>query len=185
MEKRVERNIARRIVRAVARELRDVGFHQTKPTFVIRPGDLVTPFFHFHKFTFGPYFRIHLGVRVMNDTFVALALNGPSHEHCIQEMVSYCRTEGLPWLERWSDPKALLEAQDSPLRSEDQQALSNALAGRFNVQAIALSESLLGTAKRQEHGDVNANNGKLLEGSLRPISTLRAQNSSAFTAIWT
>ena len=157
MEKRVERNIARRIVRAVARELGAVGFHQTKPTFVIRPGDLVTPFFHFHKFTFGPRFRIHLGVRVMNDTFVALALNGPSLEHagqysereedvqhCIQEMVSYCRGEGLPWLERWSDPKALLEAQGSPLRSEDQQALSSALAGRFNVQAIALSESLLG-----------------------------------------
>ncbi|MGB2717343.1 MAG: hypothetical protein WBC51_24385 [Vicinamibacterales bacterium] len=157
MDKRVERNIARRIVRAVARQLEDVGFRQTKPTFVIRPGDIVTAFFHYHKFTFGAYFRIHLGVRVMNDTSVALALNGPSHEHagqyserdediqhCIQEMVSYCRKEGLPWLERWSDPTALLEAQGSPLRSEDQQALSNALAGRFNVQAIALSESLLG-----------------------------------------
>jgi hypothetical protein len=157
MEKRVERNIARRIVRAVGRELEDVGFHQTKPTFLIRPGDLVTPFFHFHKFTFGPRFRIHLGVRVMNDPFVALALNGPSLEHagmysereddvqrCIEEMVSYCGTEGLPWLERWSDPKALLEAQGSPLRSDEQQALSNALAGRLNVQAIALSEALLG-----------------------------------------
>jgi hypothetical protein len=157
MEKRVERNIARRIVRAVARALGDVGFRQTKPTFVIRPGVLTTPFFHFHKFTFGPYFRIHLGVRVMNDTFVALALNGPMHEHagqysereediqqCIRKMVGYCRTEGLPWLERWSDPNALLEAQGSPLHPDDQQALSNALAKRFNAEAIALSESLLG-----------------------------------------
>jgi hypothetical protein len=157
MDKRVERNIARRIVRAVARELGDVGFRQTKPTFVIWPSDLVTPFFHFHKFTFGPYFRIHLGVRVMNDTFVALALNGPSHEHadqysereediqqCVLKMVGYCRTEGLPWLERWSDPKAILQPQGSPLRPEDQQALSNALAGRFKVETIALSESLLG-----------------------------------------
>jgi hypothetical protein len=59
-------------------------------------------------------------------------------------MVGYCRTEGLPWLERWSDPKALLEAQGSPLHAEDQQALSNALAGRFNVEASTLSESLLG-----------------------------------------
>ena len=84
MEKRFERNIARQIVRAVARELGDVGFRQTKPTFVIRPGDVVTPFFYFHKFTFGPYFRIHLGVRVLNDTFAALALNGPSHEHAGQ-----------------------------------------------------------------------------------------------------
>jgi hypothetical protein len=56
MDKRVERNIARRIVRAVARELEDLVFRQTKPTFVIRPGDIVTAFFHFHKFTFGPFF---------------------------------------------------------------------------------------------------------------------------------
>ena len=163
MEKSLERNVARRIVRAVARELEDVGFRHTKPTFVIRPGNLVTPFFHFHKFTFGPHFRIHLGVRVMNDTFVALALNGPSHEHagrysereediqqCVQMMATYCRTQGLPWLERWSDPKPLLAAKDSPLRPEHQQALSNALAGRINVKAIAVSESLLGTPNRQE-----------------------------------
>ena len=157
MDKRVERNIARRIVRAVARQLEDVGFRQTKPTFVIRPGDIVTGFFHFHKFTSGPYFRIHLGVRVMNDTFVALALNGPSHEHagqysereddiqeCVRVMATYCRAQGLPWLERWSDPKALLAAKDTPLHPEDREALSNALSGRLNVQAIGLSESLLG-----------------------------------------
>lgn len=48
------------------------------------------------------------------------------------------------WLERWSDPKALLQAKDSPLHREDQEALSNALAGRLDVEAIALSESLLG-----------------------------------------
>jgi hypothetical protein len=118
MDKRIERNIARRIVRAVARELGDLGFRQTKPTFVIRPGDIVTPFFHFHKFTFGPHFRIHLGVRVMNDTCVALALNGPMHEHagqyserkddiqeCVRVMATCCRAQGLPWLERWSDPR--------------------------------------------------------------------------------
>jgi hypothetical protein len=170
MDKRVERNIARRIVGAVARELEDLGFRQTKPTFVIRPGDIVTAFFHFHKFTFGPYFRIHLGVRVMNDTFVALALNGPSHEHagqysereediqqCIRNIVTYCRTEGLPWLHRWSDPKTLLAAPDSPLHAEDQQALSNALAGRSNLAAIALSESLLGLRSGKNIGDVNAN----------------------------
>jgi hypothetical protein len=93
----------------------------------------------------------------MNDTFVALALNGPSHEHagkysereediqqCVRGMVGYCRMEGLPWLERWSDPNALLLPEGSPLRPEDQQALSNALAGRVNVQAVAQSESLLG-----------------------------------------
>jgi hypothetical protein len=169
MDKRVERNIARRIVRAVARELGDVGFRQTKPTFVIRPGELLTPFFHFHKFTFGPRFRVHLGVRVMNDAFVALALNGPSLEHagqysereediqqCIQKMVGYCRTEGLSWLERWSDPKTLLEAQGSPLHAEDQQALSNALAGRVNLAAIALSESLLGLRSGKNIGEVSA-----------------------------
>jgi hypothetical protein len=145
-----------------------VGFRQTKPTFVIRSGHIVTAFFHFHKFTFGPHFRIHLGVRVMNDTFDALALNGPSHEHagqyseceedirqCIRNMVAYCRTEGLPWLRRWSDPKTLLAEQDSPLHAEDQQALSNALAGRSNLAAIALSESLLGLRSGRNIGHVN------------------------------
>jgi hypothetical protein len=169
MDKRLERNIARRIVRAVARDLEDVGFRQTKPTFVIRPGDIVTPFFHFHKFSFGPYFRIHLGVRIMNDTFVALALNGPIHEHagqysereediqqCVRDMVTYCRTQGLRWLERWSDPKALLEAKGSPLRPENRQALSHALAGQLNVEALALSESLLGLRSGKAADDRNA-----------------------------
>lgn len=99
----------------------------------------------------------------MNDTFVALALNGPSHEHagqyseseedirqCVQVMATYCRTQGLPWLERWSDPKELLAAKDTPLHPEDREALSNALAGRLNVQAIALSESLLGLRNGQK-----------------------------------
>lgn len=156
IDKRVERNIARRIVRAIARELAADGFRQTKPTFLIRPGDIATGFFHFHKFTFGPCFRIHLGVRVMNGTFDALALNGPIHEHagqyseqdkdikqCIRNMVAYCREQGLPWLQRWSDPRALLKSHGSPLSPEDQRAVSNALAGRFNADAIALSESLL------------------------------------------
>lgn len=139
-----------------------MGFRQTKPTFVIRPGDIVTPFFHFHKFSFGPYFRIYLGVRVMNDTFVALALNGPSHghavqysesdediRHCVQVMATYCRAQGLPWLERWSDPKELLAAKDTPLHPEEREALSDAIARRFNIQAIALSESLLGLRSGQ------------------------------------
>ena len=41
-------------------------------------------------------------------------------------------------------PEGTLEAQDSPDAPKISKRYPNALAGRFNVQAVALSESLLG-----------------------------------------
>jgi len=35
----------------------------------------VTPFIHFHKFSYLPGFRIQIGIRVMNDLFAAIAPN--------------------------------------------------------------------------------------------------------------
>ena len=38
----------------------------------------VVEFAHLHKYSFKPGFRVHLGLRVVNDTFEACALNGPT-----------------------------------------------------------------------------------------------------------
>jgi len=60
MKKEVERKLARRILRGVAKELRSRGFLHSKPTFLVRPFEHFAQFVHFHKFTFAPQFRVHL-----------------------------------------------------------------------------------------------------------------------------
>ena len=161
MDKAVEQRLKRRVLRMVASELADAGFSLTKPTFLTREGDLVTPFLHFHKFTFKPGFRAHVGVRVMNDPHDSIVLNGPSKEHlgefsereedvlgCIERIVDYCRGEALPWIERWVEPRALLRRWGSPIKREQQDALRDALAGRANPQHVAQSMQLLGLGRK-------------------------------------
>jgi len=157
MQRPAERNLARRIVRLVCRELAPEGFKLTKPTFACRPGQFATAFFHFHKFSFAPAFRIHVGIRVMSDPFEAIALNGPWDEHagrfseheediraCVVAMVRYCYEQGLDWIDRWNDPWKLLRAPDSPLGARERDALVDLLEGRPNQKWISQSERLLG-----------------------------------------
>src|ERR1017187_4079979 len=128
MEKPREQSLARKIVRAAARNMKPFGYSQTKPTFLCReyPPHLIA-FFHFHKFTYGPYIRVHFGIRVLNSKFDAHHLNGPSIErageycdddesvsHCIQMLTELLIRDGLPWVESWLDPQRLISASDSP-----------------------------------------------------------------------
>ena len=133
----------------------------------MQPGRFVqfVQFVHLHLFTFDPSFRVHLGIRVLNDTFSALALNGlMSHDgwalaarkyvfsfstsensikKCAGELVAYVSEVGVPWFERFAAPGALL-AQDSPLSDTEKARLSLALDGPADPAAIAASRKLLG-----------------------------------------
>ena len=165
MEQSIERRLTRQVVRAVARDLADSGLSLTKPMFLTRGGELITPFVHFHKFRFKPGFRIHLGVRVMNDPFDAISLNGP-HEAdlgefsereedigaCVERMVAYCRRAGLPWITRWSDAHALLTGRGSPLDRDEQDALREAIAGRADPSHVLQSKRLLGLLRTPRAG---------------------------------
>ena len=37
-------------------------------------------FGHLHKFTFGPYFRVHFGIRILSDQNQDISLNGPDSD---------------------------------------------------------------------------------------------------------
>ena len=138
--------------------MKPFGYVQGKPTFLCRayPPHLIA-FFHFHKFTFGPRFRVQFGVRVLNSGFEALGLNGTSLEHagvygeedesvkcCIQMLTELLIREGLPWVESWLDTQKLLRAGDSPLSERDKVALRSALEGQTNPEHVALSCRLSG-----------------------------------------
>lgn len=162
MNKEDERKIARKIVRRVASEFRLRGFLHAKPTFIVRPLDGFAQFVHFHKFTFGPHFRVHLGVRVMNDPFVALALNGPSFERagsfrsdeeqsleCTRQLIALIEKEALPWFSELSIGEALLKCSKSPLDDRDRSAFIEDIQGRRNETNWQLSQRLLGLTRER------------------------------------
>jgi hypothetical protein len=157
MEKEQERKIAKRIVKVVASKLIPFGFKQTKPTFVCRKYTFLVAFFHFHKFTFGPYFRIHFGIRVLNDDFDSPALNGPmfkvageygenepSIKECITKMIKICTNDGLPWFETWTDINRLVNDSDSPLRGPIKASLQAHINGHQDFHRISASLKMLG-----------------------------------------
>ena len=159
MEKSLERSLARRIIRSSFRSLREDGFVHSKPTFAVRPMEYIAAFVHVHKFSYGPMFRLHFGIRVLNDPFEAVALNGPALEHagkystqeesierCIGDLERFIRSEGLPWLARYSDIDVLL-ASKIPLKERDRVALKAHLAGNASTESIEQTSALLGLNK--------------------------------------
>jgi hypothetical protein len=170
MEKRLERSCHDKILRLVARLLAPLGFRHAKSTFFIRRQQWVIEFIHLHKYRFGPLFRVHLGIRVLNDVFPAPALNGPdSHaycctespndsqyrldfgpdqgsiERCSAEIHRWCTDVGSPWFFQFHDPHALLTEAASPLSESGKARLRLALAGESDTNAVRMSESLFGT----------------------------------------
>ena len=160
MERSVERSIARRLIRTTVQQLAPAGFHLGKPTFAVRAAPLVAHFVHFHKYGGFPAFRLHLGVRVLNDEFSAIALNGPAYnvpgefteDKTVQSdfaalMSSFCRDVAVPWFDLWTSPEALLQSPVTPLDAFEQNALVDALAGRSILANVAHSEQQLSLRK--------------------------------------
>src|SRR4051812_9230071 len=128
MDKAAERSGKEKVLRRLAHVLDGFGFRRTKPTFFTRPSGLLVELVHLHKFTFEPSFRVHLGIRVMNDPSPFVALNGPdSHayvckgapggrtynfryhvepetiERCADELAAYVEAVAEPWFYTWRD----------------------------------------------------------------------------------
>jgi len=168
MDKALERSHKDKVYRRLATLLRDQGYARTKPTFFTRPRGLLVEFVHLHKYTFAPEFRVHLGIRVTNDAFDAVALNGPdSHpyvckgspggrifdfsfhvapetiERCAAEIADYVRTVGEPWFLVWRDDALLLDRADSPLRTAKAD-FKSALEHGPRPERVAQTSRLLG-----------------------------------------
>jgi len=131
------------------------GYALTKPTFICREYPHTVAFFHFHKFAFGPQFRVHFGIRVLNSALPAPHLNGPSFSagtyrddeqstrDCIQTLTELLIRDGLPWIERWMSPEKLVSDSDTPLCEADKVSLRRALTSGPDADHVALSSALL------------------------------------------
>ena len=110
--------------------------------------------------------RVTLAIRVLNDPFDGLVLNGPctsdfigrrppgyhlsfnarsfsQYERCLTDVLRFVREQGLPWFSEYADPAALIERVDSPLSPPERARLQAAQAGNSDATAIAASRKLL------------------------------------------
>lgn len=169
MDTAVKRRAAEQVRRLLTQRLLPFGFARGKTSFWVRPRDHVIEFLHLHLYKF-PAFRVHAGIRVLNDTFEAPHLNGPtsqeywsggqptyrldfadtreSLELCAAEIARFCTEISEPWFERYREPRALLAAE-SPLTEGERSRLDRAVRGLNDVQAVELSRQLLGVTASQ------------------------------------
>lgn len=156
-----------------------LGFARTRKMFWARVHGETADVLHLHRggSSYGAPinasvdFRLHLAIRVLNDTFPAIALNGPAsdaapredHYHlrfnaesmhmfdrCVDDLARFVNAIGEPWFSRFRSPEALLAGDGSPLKENAKGRLREALAGRAlegNVQAT-MKELGLGTRKK-------------------------------------
>ncbi len=170
VEKKQESRDAQKVLRLLAKKLKSLGFERTKPTFFTRSGPYVLEFLHVHKFTFGPTFRVHFGVRVRSEIFAAAHLNGPdsdsivdpkmpdlrryrfsftpneaSWESCAEAMLECVATEGLHWFASLANPTSLLSSE-SPLSLSAISALQRELEEPSRVQVSKATQMVLNAA---------------------------------------
>lgn len=155
-ERKTERSNAGKIMRMFARKIEAQGFKRKKQSaWFAKEFGHIAHFVHVHKFTFGPCFRVHLGVRVLNDSFEAITLNGPdftqgfdysddegSLEPCAIRMYEFAQRDGKNWFER--QDLALLTSTQSCLSEDARNLLEQAISGHENIKNIQHSRSLLG-----------------------------------------
>ena len=154
--------------------VKPLGFQRTRTMFWTRRHPLTIDFIHFHRggSSYGASIsaqvdiRVHFGIRVLNDDFVAAALNGAhsnpgilragryhlrfnaetgsTYERCVDDLTRFVIEQGEPWFQRFRDVEALLQSHDSPLNSRDKESLCAACNGQSNADRIATSLKILG-----------------------------------------
>ncbi len=152
--KKLERSNSAKVMRRFANKVKPLGFTR-KSTWFARESGLCVHFMHIHKYTFGPFFRLHYGIRVLNDERDFVTLGGPAEnqglefgeddeslDRCAEAMYSLVTTTVEPWF-RNQTPERLLE-DGSCLYPEEQSALKRALEGQIDDEAVRRSRELLG-----------------------------------------
>jgi len=159
-DKKIVRANAGKIMRLFARDLKQLGYSR-KGTFFSRETGAIAQFLHVHKFSFGPCYRIHACVRILNDSRPFLGLIGiasddydefrstidfdespESIEHCRHIMARFVCEVAEPWFKQQT-AEALIETS-SILLPGDRAALKLALSGDVDDQNVQRSKSLLG-----------------------------------------
>lgn len=164
MDKKVESSNAEKVRRRVSKLLKEYGFSRTKSTFYTRIWNDRVEFVHLHKFTFGPIFRVHLGIRFLCDSFDSVALNGPDSDfyrynkeysfgfwkeeetldRCANDILRFVRTVGFDWFDKWKDNNSLLNSPESPLKEDIKGQYLKMQSGFNNKEIYSKSYNLLG-----------------------------------------
>ena len=119
MDKLLERKLVRKIQNQFGSVLSQYGFIHSKQTFYCKEVEECYLVIHLHKYTFCSGFRIHCAIRIPEDSFNAIALNGPdsdSHrkneltltfdetnqsiEDCVHNMHVFYKETASKWFER-------------------------------------------------------------------------------------
>src|SRR4051812_14738086 len=153
------------------------GFERTRKKFWVRVHEHTADVLHLHRgdISYGApsnasvSFRLHLAVRVLNDSFPAIALNGPntdrapregryhlrfnaesldSFDRCVQDLTRYVREVGEPWFARFRGADTLLSDAESPLQDDAKKCLRAALGGLSSAEAVTLTRKELGLDRR-------------------------------------
>lgn len=168
---RIVRSAERAIFAALSSRLSPSGFSMTRARFWTRPREHWVEVVHLHRGGIsygvpspGVDYRVHGAIRVLNDPFEAVELNGPNSDHpplkgyhlscragnestferCVKDLARYCEEIAEPWFARFRTAAALLEGPDTPLGEGSRQALQRALKGWGEAEALARSRKLLG-----------------------------------------
>ena len=150
-----------------------LGFTRSKKMFWTRRHEHTVEVIHLHRdgssygapTNFKVSFRIHLAIRVLNDAFEAVALNGPmsdggrlhegayhlsfnahsgdKFERCVDDLARFVADQGEPWFTFYREPSQLL-TYDSPLQEGARNFLQLAINGMPDLRYVATSLKLLG-----------------------------------------
>jgi hypothetical protein len=167
--KRIERSNAGKVLRRFAKQLLPLEYRR-KSTFFAREAGHLIQFLHLHKFSFGPNFRMHVCIRVLNETRDWVALSGitsdeyaryhrtfifeddeASMNQCATQMMAFVTDVAEPWFSRWHE-QALI-GPHSPIPEDAQDALVQARAGNGDPAKIDRSRTLLGLRPRATASD--------------------------------
>jgi hypothetical protein len=167
MDKKTEVSSHQKLLRNLPKLLSLLGFSKSTPIFYYRLNEYTIEFVHVHKFSFTSSYRIHFGIRVINDSFDAIHLNGPdstkyttkkfifrkissfnynetpeSIEECAHNIYLFCEKIGEPWFSQWRRPENLLSHKNSPLSIDEKKWLSLALQGQSESRNVNISKGL-------------------------------------------
>ncbi len=171
---KVVRQAEETALRKFESRINDLGFKRTRKRLYVRPGDYTVDFVNVHRdgISYGApisasvSFRLEAGIRVLNDPFDALDLNGPipngdtlrkgryhwrfnaksgsTFDRCIADMERYVRTVLVPWWAKFQKPPKLLKGRKSPLSKDSKIGLAEDLDGNRRREHIRRSKNLLG-----------------------------------------
>jgi hypothetical protein len=149
-------------------------FERTKKHLWTRVQSHWVDFVHFHRngmsygapITFSIDIRIHWGVRILNDSFPDLHLNGPysdpnrlrsghyhlrfnarsgsTYDRFIEDLSRFFVEQSEPWFNQFASVESLLKRPNSPLNDDEKRFLTEAVDGNPTGKNLALSLKELG-----------------------------------------